>query len=171
MGRRRLGADSASSTKRRCFGAYRQAAYGTLPYIQTSALSASQVTSLPVSPAAFGAGAPLTETITFDRRPTYILQYNLKLQREFFGTVLEVAYVGLRGVNFFGQGDFNTGIPQILLDGRSLFTGNEPFRNPNFSTIRSAIQGFSSNYNGLNLSAKPDDQALRIEGRRSKLEG
>jgi hypothetical protein len=99
-----------------------------------------------------------------------MMQYNLKLQREFFGAVLEVAYVGLRGVNFFGQGDFNTGIPQILLDARSLFTGNEPFRNPNFSTIRSAIQGFSSNYNGLNLSATPDDQALRIEGRRSKLE-
>jgi Carboxypeptidase regulatory-like domain len=58
-----------------------------------------------------------------------------------------------RGVNFFGQGDLNTRIPQILPDGRSFFTGNEPFRNPNFSTIRSAIQGFSSNYNGLNLSA------------------
>jgi Carboxypeptidase regulatory-like domain/TonB-dependent Receptor Plug Domain len=135
------------------FNSYRQAAYGTLPFIQTSALSASQVTSLPVSPAAFGAGAPLTETITFDLRPTYIMQYNLNLQREFFGAVLAVAYVGSRGVNFFGQGDLNTRIPQILPDGRSFFTGNEPFRNPNFSTIRSAIQGFSSNYNGLNLSA------------------
>jgi len=62
-----------------------------LPFIQTSALSASQVTSRPVSPAAFGAGAPLTKAITFDRRPTYMMQYNLKLQREFFGTVLAVA--------------------------------------------------------------------------------
>jgi Carboxypeptidase regulatory-like domain/TonB-dependent Receptor Plug Domain/TonB dependent receptor len=135
------------------FNAYRQAAYGTLPFIQTSALSAAQVTALPVSPAAFGAGTPLTETITFDLRPTYMMQYNLNVQREFFGTVMSVAYVGSRGVNLFGQGDLNTRFPsQILADGRPFFIGNEPFRNPNFSTIRSAFQGFSSNYNALNLS-------------------
>jgi hypothetical protein len=136
------------------FNAYRQAAFGTLPFIQTSALSASQVTSLPVSPAAFGAGTPLTETITFDLRPTYMMQYNLNIQREFFGAVMSVAYVGSRGINFFGQGDLNTRIPQQFLpNGLPVFSGNEPFRNPNFSTIRSAFQGFSSYYNGLNLSA------------------
>jgi hypothetical protein len=133
------------------FNAYRQAAYGTLPFIQTSSLRT--VPSLPVSPAAFGAGTPLTETIQFDLRPTYMMQYNVNVQREFYSTVLAVAYVGSRGVNFFGQGDLNTRVPQILADGRSFFAGNEPFRNPNFSTIRSAVQGFSSNYNGLNLSA------------------
>jgi carboxypeptidase family protein/TonB-dependent receptor-like protein len=134
------------------FNAYRQAAYGTLPFIQTSTLST--VASLPVSPAAFGAGTPLTESITFDLQPTYMMQYNLNIQREFFGAVMSAAYVGSRGVNFFGQGDINTRIPsQTLPNGLPFFTGTEPFRNPNFATIRSAFQGFSSYYNGLNLSA------------------
>jgi carboxypeptidase family protein/TonB-dependent receptor-like protein len=138
------------------FNAYRQAAFGTLPFIQTSALSRAQVRALglPVDPAAFGAGTPLTETIQFDLQPTYMMQYNLNVQREFFGTVMSAAYIGSRGVNFIGQGDLNTRIPsQILPNGLPLFTGNESLRNPNFSTIRSAFQGFSSNYNGLNLSA------------------
>ena len=136
------------------FNAFRQAAYGTLPFIQTSTLSRAQITSLPISPAAFGAGTPLTETIQFDLRPTYMMQYNLNVQREFFGTVMSVAYVGSRGVNFFGQGDLNTRFPaQVLPNGLPVFSGTGPLRNPNFSTIRSAIQGFSSYYNGLNLSA------------------
>lgn len=135
------------------FNAYRQAAYGTLPFIQTSTIPAARVTSLPVSPAAFGAGTPLTEAITFDLRPTYMMQYNLNVQREVFGTVMAVAYVGSRGINFFGQGDLNTAIPQILADGRSFYPAGSSRRNPNFSTIRSAVQGFSSYYNGLNLSA------------------
>ncbi len=125
------------------FNAYRQAAYGTLPFIQTSSLrGTAQVPALPVSPAAFGAGTPLTETIQFDLSPTYMIQYNLNVQREVFGTVMAVAYVGSRGVNLFGQGDINTAL-----------TPGGPRRNPNFDTIRSAFQGFSSNYNGLNLSA------------------
>jgi hypothetical protein len=63
------------------------------------------------------------------------------------------AYVGLRGVNLLGQGDINTAIPQILPDGTAFFPAGSLRRNPNFTTIRSQIQGFSSNYNGLNLSA------------------
>jgi len=83
-----------------------------------------------------------------------MMQYNLNIQREFFGAVMSVAYVGSRGVNFFGQGDINTRIPQQTLpNGLPFFSGNEAFRNPNFSTVRSAFQGFSSYYNGLNLSA------------------
>src|SRR5262245_7239653 len=70
------------------------------------------------------------------------MQYNLNIQREFFGAVMSAAYVGSRGVNLFGQGDANT----------ALVPGG-PRRNPNFMTIRTAFQGFSSYYNGLNLSA------------------
>src|SRR5262245_11607327 len=135
------------------FNTYRSSAYGTLPFIQTSALLAAQITSLPVPTAAFAGGTPLTESITFDLSPTYTMQYNLNVQQEFLGAVLMAAYVGSRGVNLFGQGDINTRIPQILPDGRAFFTGSGPLRNPNFSTIRSGIQGFNSNYNGMNLSA------------------
>src|SRR5215510_2045430 len=135
------------------FNAYRSSAYGTLPFIQTSALSAAQVTSLPVPSSAFAGGTPLTESITFDLQPSYTMQYNLNVQQEFLGAVLMLAYVGSRGVNLFGQGDINTRVPQMLPDGRAFFSGSGPLRNPNFSTIRSGIQGFSSNYNGMNLSA------------------
>jgi hypothetical protein len=135
------------------FNAYRSSAYGTLPFIQTSALSAAQVTSLPVPSSAFAGGTPLTESITFDLQPSYTMQYNLNVQQEFLGAVLMLAYVGSRGVNLFGQGDINTRVPQMLPDGRAFFSGSGPLRNPNFSTIRSGMQGFSSNYNGMNLSA------------------
>jgi hypothetical protein len=135
------------------FNAYRSAAFGTLPFIQTAALSAAQVTSLPVPTSAFAAGANLTESITFDLSPTYTMQYNVNVQQEFLGAVLALAYVGSRGVNLFGQGDINTAIPQMLPDGRAFFPAGSTRRNPNFTTIRSGIQGFNSNYNGMNLSA------------------
>jgi outer membrane receptor protein involved in Fe transport len=136
------------------FNAYRSAAFGSLPFINTSALSASRVTSLPVPSSAFAnpGGALLTESITFDLQPIYVIQYNLNIQQEVFGSVLTFAYVGSRGVNLLGQGDINTAIPQILPDGRSFFP-NTTRRNPIFAAIRSQIQGFNSNYNGLNVSA------------------
>ncbi|HEY7179920.1 MAG TPA: hypothetical protein VIC84_00810, partial [Blastocatellia bacterium] len=136
------------------FNAYRSSAFGTLPYINTAQLPAAQVPSLPVPSSAFsGAGVtPLTESITFDLRPSYTMQYNLNLQNEFFGAVTSIAYVGSRGVNLFGQGNINLAVAQILSDGRSFFPASGSLRNSKFSTIRSGIQGFSSNYNGLNLS-------------------
>jgi hypothetical protein len=137
------------------FNAYRQAAFGTLPFVVTSQLPAAQVPLLPVPAAAFAtpAGALLTESITFDLQPTYVIQYNLNFQQEAYGTVMTVAYVGSRGVNLFGQGDINTAIPQIQPDGSQFFPAGSVRRNPNFAGIRSAFQGFSSNYNALNLSA------------------
>jgi hypothetical protein len=132
------------------FNAYRQAAFGTLPFVKTATLRT--VPSLPVPSAAFAAsGALATESITFDLQPTYLIQYNLNIQQEAYGAVMTFAYVGSRGVNLFGQGDINTAIPTILPDGRQFFASNVR-RNPNFDTIRSAMQGFSSNYNGLNVS-------------------
>ncbi len=136
------------------FNAYRSAAFGTLPFINTAALSAAQVTSLPVPSAAFAGGTPLTESITFDLSPTYVIQYNLNIQQEALGTVMTFAYVGSRGVNLLGQGDINT----------ALVPGG-PRRNPNFTTIRSQIQGFSSNYNGLNVSAnRRFNKGLQFQG-------
>jgi hypothetical protein len=136
------------------FNAYRSAAFGSLPFINTSALSAARVTSLPVPSSAFAnpGGALLTESVTFDLQPTYVMQYNLNIQQEALGAIFTFAYVGSRGVNLLGQGDINTAIPRILSDGRAFFD-DDTRRNPIFDTIRSQIQGFSSNYNGLNVSA------------------
>ncbi|HEY8460450.1 MAG TPA: carboxypeptidase regulatory-like domain-containing protein, partial [Blastocatellia bacterium] len=136
------------------FNAYRSAAFGSLPFINTSSLSAAQVPSLPVPTSAFAnpGGALLTESIAFDLRPTYVMQYNLNIQQEALGAILTFAYVGSRSVNLLGQGDINTAIPQILSDGRAFFD-DDTRRNPVFDAIRSQIQGFSANYNGLNVSA------------------
>jgi len=136
------------------FNAYRSAAFGSLPFINTGRLAAAQVTALPVSPALFTSSGPqLTESIVFDLHSIYTMQYNLNVQREFLATVLSLAYIGSRGVNLLGQGDINLAVPQILPDGRSFFPAGGALRNPNFLNIRSQIQGFNSNYNGLNLSA------------------
>jgi carboxypeptidase family protein/TonB-dependent receptor-like protein len=135
------------------FNAYRSAAFGSLPFINTSALSAARVTSLPVPSSAFAnpGGALLTESVTFDLQPTYVMQYNLNIQQEALGAIFTFAYVGSRGVNLLGQGDINTAIPRILSDGQPFFD-DDTRRNPVFDAIRSQLQGFSSNYNGLNLS-------------------
>jgi len=78
--------------------------------------------------------------------------YNLNVQREIFkDTILLVAYVGSRGRNLLGQGDKNTAIPTILADGREFFPAGLKRRNPNFDTVRTIFQGFSSDYNSLNV--------------------
>src|SRR5262249_45666288 len=68
------------------FSIFRQAAYGTLPFISTVRLPGAQVTSLPVSPTLFTGGTPLTEALEFDLRSIYTMQYNLNVQSEVFGT-------------------------------------------------------------------------------------
>jgi Carboxypeptidase regulatory-like domain/TonB dependent receptor/TonB-dependent Receptor Plug Domain len=134
------------------FNAYRSAAFGSLPFVNTGRLSS--VAALPVDPALFASSGPqLTESMTFNLNSTYTMQYNLNIQREILGTVMSLAYVGSRGVNLLGQGDINIAVPQILPDGRSFFPDGGDLRNPNFLNIRSQLQGFSSNYNGMNVSA------------------
>ena len=93
------------------FNVYRSAAFGSLPFILTSRLAAAQVTALPVSPTLFTTGTLSTEAVEFHMRPSYVMQYNLNVQREVAsGTVVTAAYVGSRGVNLFGQGDTNTSV-------------------------------------------------------------
>ncbi|HEY6400010.1 MAG TPA: TonB-dependent receptor, partial [Blastocatellia bacterium] len=147
------------------FSSYRQAAYGTLPFVNTARLrnaTGNAPTLLPVPGSAFVGGTPLTETLAFDLQEIYVMQYNLNVQREFLGTVLSAAYVGSRGVNLLGQGDINTSIGQVLPDGRVMFDGNR--RNPNFDVVRSGIQGFNSWYNSMNLgAARRFNQGLQFQ--------
>jgi hypothetical protein len=146
------------------FASYRQAAYGTLPFVATARPSGNLITSLPVNPAIFSNATQLTESLEYNLRDMYTMQYNLNIQQEAFGTVFTVAYVGSRGVNLLGQGDINTAVPQILADGRAFFAANSPRRNPNFSIIRSGIQGFNSFYNALNLgAARRFNQGLQFQ--------
>jgi hypothetical protein len=149
------------------FSSYRQAAFGTLPFINTVRLPGRNVTVLPVPQTSFvpAPGAPaLTESLVFDLQEIYTMQYNLNVQRELFGAVLSAAYVGSRGVNLLGQGDINTAIPQTLPDGTSFFPAGGARRNPTFDVVRSGIQGFNSWYNSLNLgAARRFNQGLQFQ--------
>lgn len=133
------------------FNIYRSAAYGTLPFILTASLGPSQVPSLPVSSNLFTTGVLATEGVQYHMVPSYIMQYNVNVQRQVTpGTVLTVAYVGSHGVNLFGGGDINTAIPTIV-NGQEFFPVGSPRRNPTFDTIRTQLQGFTSRYNALNV--------------------
>jgi hypothetical protein len=131
------------------FNVYRSAAFGSLPFILTARLTT--VTALPVDPTRFTTGVLATEAVEFQMRPSYVMQYNLNVQREVTrGTVVTAAYVGSRGVNLFGQGDTNTAVPQIV-NGVEFFPAGSTRRNPTFDSIRKQIQGFNSWYNAMNL--------------------
>jgi len=134
------------------FNIFRNPIFRALPFVNRGRLTAAQVPSLPVDPILFKGVDQVSETMQFNVRPTYVMQYNLNLQREVAkDTVFLVAYVGSRGVNLFGQGDQNTAIPQILADGREFFPSTATRRNTKFDTVRTIFQGFSSNYNSMNL--------------------
>ncbi len=133
------------------FNIYRNPIFRALPFVNRGRLQAAQVPSLPVDPSLFKGVDQVSETMQFELHPTYVMQYNLNIQRELFtNTVFSVAFVGSRGVNLFGQGDTNTAVPQILPDGRSFFPTGSTRRNPKFDVVRTIFQGFSSNYNSLN---------------------
>src|SRR5215510_15135315 len=107
---------------------------------------------LPVDSSLFKGVDAVSETMQFNLKPTYVMQYNLNLQREVFkNTILLVAYVGSRGRNLFGQGDRNTAIPTILADGTQFFPPTATRRNTKFDVVRTIFQGFSSDYNSMNL--------------------
>jgi hypothetical protein len=133
------------------FNLFRTAAFRSLPFSDRGILQGSAISSLPVEPALLQGAEKTTDNIQFRLRPTYIMQYNLNVQRQVAqGMVLALTYVGSRGVNLFGVGDVNTAVPQILPDGREFFPAGSKRRNPNFSEIRRVFQGFNSYYHALN---------------------
>jgi hypothetical protein len=129
------------------FHIFRSPAFRSLPYVNRGRLTS--VTSLPVEASRFSGVELATEALQFDLRPSYLMHYSLNLQREIAGSVLSFAYLGSRGVNLFGQGDLNTAVPQFLPDGQEFFPAGGRRRNPAFDIVRSTVQGFSSDYNGM----------------------
>lgn len=133
------------------FNLYRNPVFRSLPYVNRGRLAQADVPSLPVSGSLFKGVDQITETFEFRLRPTYVMQFNLNVQKEIFpGGVVSVAYVGSRGVNLFGMGDVNTAVP-ILSDGREFFPAGAKRRNPTFDQVRKIFQGFNSFYNSLNI--------------------
>jgi hypothetical protein len=91
----------------------------------------------------------------------YIMQYNFNIQREIApATILQVGYVGSKGVHLFYQADRNPPVPTIGPDGKQQFgflipfVGPEP--NPRVNSavgyFNSAEDGANSVYNSLQVS-------------------
>jgi hypothetical protein len=135
------------------FHIYRGPIFRALPFVNRGRLRASDFTTLPVDPSLFEGSDLATEAIQFDFRPSYVMHYNLAVERSLlFDTTLSAAYVGSRGVNLIGTSDVNTAVPVTLSDGRAFFPEGSERRNPEFDAIQFILQGYSSSYNALNLT-------------------
>ena len=104
---------------------------------------------------ASGVGQIDTFAIDFNPRPTYVMQYNVNLQRELSSKlIITAAYVGSRGIHLWREADFNNAIP--LDDAGTRFpaipANQVRRRNPNFANIRFKTSDAQSFYNAMQLS-------------------
>ncbi len=101
---------------------------------------------------ASGQGLVDTFAIDFNPKRTYVMQFNLNLQREISSKlVITAGYVGSRGVHLWREADFNTAIP-LTPDGTRFAPVNNPRRrNPNFANIRFKVSDAESSYNSFQL--------------------
>ena len=104
-----------------------------------------------VSQSAVQGGGSL-QTISPERQPSYMQQWNLNIQRELpFKTILEVGYAGSNGIHLVGTTDINAA--RINRPGENLsITARRPY--PAFSFIQQYGSGEQSNYNALLVRAE-----------------
>jgi len=101
---------------------------------------------------ASGQGLVDTFAIDFNPSSTYVLQYNLNLQRTLSSKLLvTAAYVGSRGYHLWREADFNTAIPLTEDGTRFAPVANPQRRNPNFANIRFKVSDVQSFYNALQV--------------------
>lgn len=99
-----------------------------------------------------GQGLVDTFAIDFDPKSTYRMQYNLNLQRALSSKLLvNLAYVGSRGVHLWRESDFNNAHPLDPSGTRFAPVATPQRRNPNFANIRFKVADVSSFYNALQL--------------------
>lgn len=103
---------------------------------------------------ASGTFATDTFSITRNPSPTYVMQYNFNIQREFSSRiVLTAGYIGARGVHLWRESDANIAIPlDPPFDTRFPAVANPVRRNPNFGSIRFKTSDANSFYNAFLLS-------------------
>jgi hypothetical protein len=90
----------------------------------------------------------------------YLMQYNFNIQREIApATILQVGYVGSKGVHLFYQADRNAPVPVVGSDGHQVFGTLTPFgispnvrANPALGAFNSAEDGANSVYNSLQVT-------------------
>ncbi|MBI4482457.1 MAG: TonB-dependent receptor [Acidobacteria bacterium] len=108
---------------------------------------------LPQADAARAAIRGTTRPLSFDFKDTYLMHYNLSLQREVAPRlVATAAYTGSRGVHLIRRADRNAFIPQILSDGRKFFPVGLTRPNPALGQTMLFTFDANSLYNALQLS-------------------
>lgn len=133
------------------FARWRNPIFRSLPYVDRARVSNPK---LPVDPTKVVVSGPSdSEAFVYDLKKVYRTQYNLNIQRDlgFHDTVVTLGYTGSRGHNLLGQGDVNIAVPQKQADGTDFFPPGSTRRNPNFGVVRAIMQGFRSEYDGLNF--------------------
>src|SRR3989454_1545366 len=105
---------------------------------------------------ASGTFSPDTFSITRNPSPTYVMQYNFNVQREFASrVVVTAAYVGARGVHLWREADFNIATSlNPPIDTLFPAVATPVRRNPNFGSIRFKVSDSNSFYNALQLSVR-----------------
>lgn len=113
---------------------------------------------------ASGQGLVDTFAIEYDPDPTYVVQYNVNLQRAIRSrAVLTLAYVGSKGVNLWREADFNTALP-LTPDGTTFPTSGTPRRrNPSFANIRYKVADAGSTYRALQLGFQARGTQLQTQ--------
>jgi len=103
---------------------------------------------------------PEFNAFTFRTNRSYVMQYNLSLQREVgWNTVINLAYVGSRGVHLTRRNNVNLRQDfTIRADGSKFFPQiannlvQARLLNPRFGQVRYVSMDANSNYNGLQMS-------------------
>jgi outer membrane receptor protein involved in Fe transport len=146
------------------FGVYFEqllyAVYGNMTFKQAPYFEQVTINNAPfpnVYPLlASGTFSPDTFAITRTPSPTYVMQYNFNVEREFASKVIvTAAYVGARGVHLWREADFN--IANSLnppIDTLFPPVSTPVRRNPNFGSIRFKVSDSNSFYNSLQLSVR-----------------
>jgi outer membrane receptor protein involved in Fe transport len=148
------------------FGVYYEellyATYGNMTFKHPPFFKQVRITNAPfpnVFPLlAGGAGLVDTFAIDYDPKSTYMLQYNVNVQRSVSSKLLVTAgYVGSRGYHLWREADFNNAIPLDPEGTRFAPVASPQRRNPNFANIRFKVADVQSFYNALQvgLQARP----------------
>jgi hypothetical protein len=97
--------------------------------------------------------APLNslDILDYYQSQPYVAQFQFLVQQQVVrDTILQVGYVGARGVHLPGTiGDVNPNRPQVLPDGQLFFPATLNRLNPAFARIRTRRTQFDSSYHGL----------------------
>lgn len=111
------------------------------------------VCGLPGSPAPPACLKANLQTINYDLQPSYIMQYNLSVQRAWpGGWDVMAGYGGSHGLHLIRIGDANLA-PSILLNGVQTYQPQLGRRNPIFGGVTQRKTDAQSFYNSLQLGA------------------